>query len=287
MRCRRTRDGVTLLEIVVALPMVALLMSACTLLLFATLRGLGAEVESVGARLDARRTTVMLTRTMASLRARDVHAVTDTMVEIAEHQGVGMLCDTGTSGRLVVVWPHAVQPGEGARPGDLLELWGLADSAGAMPRRIEREVRATQLTIPVAQQAAACGAVSGVWLLVTVDSIDHDLLPGGPVLVRRRQRYLQYRSGSAWWIGRRTFDGASWDGTQPVAGPVDSPRDHGMTMVPGWRQGTDSGDVDALILMDIAMRRALPGGATVRMGARVPIVGGSSPARATMGSWRE
>jgi hypothetical protein len=121
---------------------------------------------------------------------------------------------------------------------------------------------------------------------VSVDSVDGALIVGSPVLVRRRHRWLHYRSASSWWIGRRTFDGRQWDGTQPVVGPVNSARDGGMFVVAWRRDGVAPYQPDSTIILDVTIRRTIPDGGVSSTTSRMPLSGNESSAgRPTPDGW--
>jgi len=285
-RPSRVCAGVTLLEVLVALPIMAILMSASSLLLFATLRGLEGRMHAIRTHAEIRRGAVLTRRALAPLRARDLRAVSDSQLEIAEHLTIGILCASVSHTQLVVAWPSAPPGGDGIRSGDLLEFWPRGLDAGTLAPPVERAVRG--VASHTGRDALSATCVTGIVSrsIVTVDSIPGALVVGAPVLVRRRQRWLHYRSASAWWIGRRSFDGRQWDGTQPVVGPVNSPHDGGMFVMAWRRDGAAPDQPDSTIILDVTIRRTIPDGGVSSTTSRMPLSGNESSAeRPTPDGW--
>lgn len=270
-RARRHTAGTTTLEIVVALPIIALLLSATTLLLFSALRGLGAQLDTITARLETRRSVSVLADALTPLRGRDVRIVEDTLIEIDAHTRAGVLCASVPS-QILVAWTPGDDDLEAVRPGDAIELWASGAAPGDVPYPVVRSVRHHQDALSDPASVAACSRGTGRPLSwITVDSLVPNPLIGGPVLSLRRTRWVHYRNGTGWWIGRRRFDGITWDGTQPVAGPVDARQLGGMAIT-GWAQdGGTTSTIDSIQLLDVMVRRRAPAGRTAMAMVRMPL----------------
>lgn len=292
VRRRRPRcsAGVTLLEVLVALPIMAMLMSACALLLLTVMRGFEERMHAIRTQLEIRRGTVLAARALAPLRTRDLRTVSDSALEIAAHLAVGILCVPVSHTQVTVSWSSPPPSGEGIRVGDVIEVWPRGPDAGTLAPSVERTVLELRNHTGCDGVPASLPGGGGSQSLLTVDSIPGELIAGTPVLVRRRHRWVHYRSAGSWWIGRRTFDGRLWDGTQPVIGPVNSARDGGMQVV-AWRQDAmATAHPDSTMLLDVTIRGAIPVGADVRATHRIPVIGNdysvvrSAPIKATNAS---
>lgn len=81
---------------------------------------------------------------------------------------------------------------------------------------------------------------------------------GSPLLVQRLTRYVHYRSGAAWWLGRRTRSSSGWEVVQPVFGPLASPAHGGMRLAMRAHSGAAVASPESAAVLSIGLRTAAP-----------------------------
>ncbi len=234
------RRGGSLVELLIALPIAALLAVAAAATLIGAWR-LGRRSEaSQGGTRELRHAQAAFESELRPLRAGDLQLVSDTALEFDALVGAGVVCaaaagSLGSGDRVEMVsadpadargvsWASSVQIG------DDLSLWRAnADSAASII-----EHRTTVRDISWGSTCNASPWMAG-WAdrrtvrLTLADASPSALMIGAPVAIRRRTRLTLYRSGITWYLGRRTRTSGVWDVVQPVAGPFLSPTQGGMT----------------------------------------------------------
>jgi type II secretory pathway component PulJ len=234
------RRGGTLVELLIALPIAALLAAAAAATLLGAWR-LARRVESSqGSLRELRHAQAIFEAELRPLRARDIHALADSAVEFDALLGAGVVCASaaGIADRIEMAsadpadargmsWASVVQLG------DALAVWRMdRDSLSALieQRTTVRDIRWE--TGCAASPWMAAWADRRTVRLTMADASPSGVVVGAPVAIRRRTRLSLYRSGAAWFLGRRTQTGGVWDGIQPVAGPFLSPAQGGLRMQP-------------------------------------------------------
>jgi len=244
------RRGSGLLEVVVALPLIALIGTVVVQLLLTVHRQVVREDGSIGATRELRQGAYILASELRGLRARDVVAWSDTSIEFDATVGTGVVCAVNQGAStvdlidddeaeavavssdadvLAVVWNQPVQAG------DRVMLWATARvGSGVGPAD---SLRATYHTLRSTTGGSQCvGSPLLAPAAVTVrlslaDSLESPIQVGTPARVTRRTRYSLYRAGDGdWFLGRRTRSAAGWDVIQPVAGPLQSASGAGLRL---------------------------------------------------------
>lgn len=227
------RPGFTLIELLVALPMAALLAAcAINLLLVQTRLATAAEARSHTAR-ELRYARVMLENEIAPLSSSDIITATDTLIEFDAQLGLALLCELVNS-QTIIVAPAPAQVAAGnddawigtVRAGDDITTWTWPANLSKAPER----TTATITSNPNALGPGPCGAAiaTGRWKLSINAMPPQILLNQAPLRFQRRSAYTHYRSGSSWWLGRKSRSTSGWDVVQPVAGPLLSHAAGGM-----------------------------------------------------------
>lgn len=236
--CLRHRRGTTLIELLVAIPLAVLAAAAAAMILVRVARTARGQSVILANTSALRHTGLVLAADLAPLDGPDLVVLTDTLLEFKSHLGVLESC-AGHGARDVIV---AIPAGSddhwvsSIRAGDDVRHWSATGAPGAVPLAFTRPVAGAPQPVPV----APCGMGSDVvrqWRIPLADS----LIPpstGTPLLVQRAVQYMHYRSGPSWWLGRRSRDGAVWDGLQPVVGPLLSPGSNGVGIRARSAQGT-------------------------------------------------
>lgn len=224
-----------------ALPIAALLAVAAAATLLGTWR-LGRRTASThGSARELRHAQATFETELRPLRAADIHAVSDTAIEIDALVGVGAVCATvagppSTGHHIDVVSADPLDPlglswASGVRPSDGLTLWRVVPDSVAVLGELRTAVRDTRWGAACASTPWLAGWADRRTVRITVaDIILTPIVVGTPVAVRRRTRWSLYRSGSLWYLGRRARSGGAWEIIQPVAGPFLSAGQGGMLL---------------------------------------------------------
>jgi type II secretory pathway pseudopilin PulG len=226
---RHPRKGTSLVELLVALPLALLAATAAATILIRIARTARAQASILTNTSALRHAALVVTADLAPLDGRDLVSVTDTLLEFRSHLGVLEVC--GASSNAVVVAVPAWGTDDWVstlRGGDNIQSWRIDGAPGASPVAVTRPVSGP----PELMAASTCGMGQRTvrrWRLLLADSLPIPTI-GTPLLVKRTVRYEHYRSGSSWWLGRRSRDGMGWDGLQPVVGPLSSPAGGGVAV---------------------------------------------------------
>lgn len=222
-----------MVELLVALPIAILAAAAAAALIVRLARITRTQGAQLAAVRELRHAHAVLRDDLEPLEARDLVTVSDSLIEIRAHLGVLHLCEQLSASTIIVAVPMRTDDAWvfGVRRGDVARIFGASVEPAAAPIEHYRRVAEP----PQALGSGFCGASSTTiarrFRLAFTDT-QPPLAAGTPVLVQREVRYEHYRSGSSWWLGRRTRDGHSWEGIQPVAGPLLPPISRGMEVTP-------------------------------------------------------
>lgn len=246
------RRGHTLLEILVALPLMALLGIVLVQLLLSVHRQVLHHDGSLGAIRELRQGASILTAELRGVRSSDVLAWSDTTIEFHGTVGVGIACAAGRlagPGAMLYVaivgdQLDAAPAGVGSDPDPLAGVWNqppqpgdhaalfgrgapLADSVA-----IHRVGVGTMSVTHDCDLSPLLGSARAPVVRLTYADLNAGasaVMIGTPVLVTRRTRFSLYRASDGdWYLGRRTWGLGGWDVVQPVVGPLASARDQGL-----------------------------------------------------------
>ena len=234
------RVGSSLLEVQVALPLIALLgMVAVSILLHLYRIAITSDAQ-LSANRELRQGATVLASDLRPLRPLDLIAWSDTMIEVRGVVGIGIVCSiNGARNRLSIVDASgsvAAQHDNDVRDdlwrqppqiGDRAEFWRDADARDDPTRALEGRVTATgsAAACPFAAQADTRSTTA-----LTIDhAVSEQVTIGAPIRVTRPTRYSLYKAADGfWYLGRRSFTADAWDVIQPVVGPLLAPRDRGL-----------------------------------------------------------
>ncbi|MCA0377221.1 MAG: hypothetical protein LCH84_16385 [Gemmatimonadetes bacterium] len=259
------RAGATLVELLVALPLALLVAALAALLLLRAARE--------GRRDDARRVTrrelrhaaLALGADVAPLSGARLRQWSDSLIEFSAPLVSVVLCDVLDSTVFV-----AAAPGDGApvvlasaRDGDDLVAWrDTSASAALAPAAF---APGTITPVPVVLTVRAPGASAGVgrcplgggtaprWR-VPIHGAAPAALVGMPATLHRDTQWLHYRSGTAWWLGKRARDRGGWETVQPVAGPLLSAAAGGMRIQALDASAQPTAHADSVTLLQVTWR---------------------------------
>lgn len=208
----------------------------------------------VGAR-EMRHAIAVLTSELAPLRAEDLRVVSDSLLELRGQLGVAIVCASDSSS-VDVASPPAERDSpwlDGLRAGDPVRSWRAPMSV------LDEPTEAVAIVTAPARRlgGGACGTqrVRQRWRVATsLGQSPNVLLVGAPLVVQRDVQYLHYKSGGQWWLGRRARDGASWEVTQPVVGPLESPTKRGLQLRGLAASALETGVRDSMASLVIKLR---------------------------------
>lgn len=249
----RNSIGFTLVELLVALPLTTLVAAAAALLLVRQAQHMRTAESRTGGGRELRHARLALETDLAPLRPQDIASISDSLIEFRAQLGIVRLCGTDPGGALTVsanesdrAWLSTV------RAGDIATLWHWPVPSGSPPVAIT-----TAITGPAsAATLGRCGADSSQlrWTLPTNALAPGMRFVGAPAHIQRDTRYSHYRSGTHWWLGRRTRDASGWDGVQPVAGPLRNAVGRGMRVRAVDAQGNETLLLDSAAAIHVELR---------------------------------
>lgn len=242
------RRGATLVELLVALPVGAIVGAIAVSLLLdsnRTARRIGA---STGISREMRQAVAVLASEIRPLSVGDIVAWTDTSLDMRTLVGSGVVCATTGANTIDMLPLHgsdALRTAWFATPqsGDIVSV--AARDSGMVPQPVAWY--SGGLTSTGTSNTSSCltsahfvnGTSTGNPVRLSVAGLSHTPATGSLVRIGRRARYSLYKaSDNLWYLGRKSFNGASWTTIQPVAGPFDKPSSRGLYVVVRDSNGT-------------------------------------------------
>ena len=254
-----TRNGSTLVELIVALPLAAMIGVVAVALLLNThklARRLDSTTEIAR---ELRQAGAVLVSEIRPLSADDVIAWTDTSLDVHGLAGSGIVCATPAANLIDLLplngddvlrtsWFAAPQSGDA--------VYSVSPDSTMVPR--DGQWRASSLAAYATPGSSQCVArplmtlgsssTGNVIRLTLAAGLAIRPALGSPVRITRRTRYSLYKASDAqWYLGRKTYNGMAWTTIQPVAGPLDKPmlrglliqvRDSASNVLPSGSLGT-------------------------------------------------
>ena len=229
MRSRAPRRGATLVELLVSLPLAMLAAVAAAVLLARQANTSRIQSSALATTRELRHAAQALAADIEPLSGRHLTVVSDTLLQFREQLGVLALCDVPDAYAVIVATPYGSGDSwVGAlRPGDVLRVW-----VPAPPTRPPVERVRTLSSAPRTSGTGVCATNASPtrrWRLTFADSVPR-VAAGTPISAHRDARYRLYRSGTAWWLGRQSREASGWETIQPVAGPLRTPSNGGMSI---------------------------------------------------------
>lgn len=227
-------SGFTLVELLVAVTLLALVLGAVVGLAVAQQRTYAALAARWAARAQLRDASLVLAHDLRPLVAAadgdpgDLRQAADTLLDLLATTGGSVAC--AVPGPATIELPPA-EAADGAltwwvaapRAGDLaLVLDAGADPAGSDDRWLEYPVAAIGTSVAACAGSPLAGAGPGGHRLTVAGGapLPPTVGRGAPIVFARRRRWSPYRgSDGLWYLGIREWDGGAWSETQPVAGP--------------------------------------------------------------------
>lgn len=235
----RPRRASTLVELLVAIPLMALLTALAVALLLSTQRAAQRADLTLAASHELRHAGAILAAELRPISARDLVAWSDTSIEFESTVGTGIACaGRGPRDRIELLpttnadgartsWTSPAQVGDG------VSLFLAPTDSIFAPLPHQSTLRATSSTrtctrSPLIDSSALPSAQTVT--LTLIGTLPANISAGTPVRITRRIKYALYRSGPDWFLGRRERSTSGWDVIQPVAGPLLSARALGVVI---------------------------------------------------------
>lgn len=232
------RRASTLLELLVALPIFAIIGAIGALVLLETHRLARNSDNAITGTRELRHATAVLAGDLRPLAATDIRAWSDTAIEFDATVGVGIVCEARTPRNELHLLPtsnaDAARSSWNVAPqsGDAVIAWRSATGISADPiamRSTLGNISTTRNCNASPQLLGSATPSARTQRLTLRDTLPQSVMLGTPVRVARRTRLALYQaSDGGWYLGRTSWSGTGWDVVQPVAGPLQSPRNHGL-----------------------------------------------------------
>jgi prepilin-type N-terminal cleavage/methylation domain-containing protein len=232
-RAPSPRAGFTLVELLVALALLAVVLGAVVSLAVAQQRTYAALAARRAARTQLGDAALVLAHDLRPLvppsggDPGDVRELSDTLLDVVATTGGSVACAVSAPAEIEL--PPA-EPADAAltwwvaapREGDVaLVLDPGPDPGEGDDRWLALGVAAAGASVAACAGSPLAGETLGGWRLTLAgDPLPPTVARGAPVLLARRRRWSHYRgSDGLWYLGLREWDGGGWGETQPVAGP--------------------------------------------------------------------
>lgn len=236
------RRGMSLIELLVALPLIALLGFVAIRLLLTVQRDAVALDNALSASRELRHSAGILLADLRTVRSEEVIAWTDSSLEFESTIGTGVVCAASVPITFVAIgqtsasavnfqatpYPADAQWNSVPQPGDRVQFWQAPAIA------FTEDIAATAVVRAITNGSDCDGSplrsTSRETTRLTLrDTLAGRAAVGAPVRVTRRTRYSLYRASDGdWFLGRRALTMSGWDVIQPVAGPLAAFRDRGL-----------------------------------------------------------
>ncbi len=255
----RPHNGGALLELLVAIPILALLATIAVALLLNAQRAAQRTDQTLAVSHELRHASAVLAAAFRSLTPHDLIAWSDTSIEFESTIATGIACNgRGARDRVELI---AASSADAARAHEGMPIQP-NDRVTAYTATLDSTLAPTRLigTVRTAFASSTCAGsplidsspdpAARTLTLRLVDTLPRALVAGSPVRITRVIRYALYRSGTAHFLGRRERNALGWDVTQPVAGPLLSASARGLQIVVRSATGVPllSGDTTAALL---------------------------------------
>ena len=233
----RTRRASTLVELLVAIPLMALLTALAVALLLTTQRAAQRADLTLAASHELRHASAILAAELRPTSARDLVAWSDTSIEFESTVGTGIACaGRGPRDRIELLpttnadgartsWISPAQ----VRDGVSLFLSPTDSSFAPLPHQSTLRATSSARTCTRSPLIDSSAVPSARTITLTlISTLPANIGAGTPVRITRRIKYALYQSGPDWFLGRRERSAVGWDVIQPVAGPLHSARALGV-----------------------------------------------------------
>ncbi len=233
------RNGSTLVELLAALPIMALLTALAIALLLSTQRAAQRTDRTLAVSHELRHAGAVLAAELRPLSAQDLVTWSDTSVEFESTVGTGIACaGRGPGDRIDLLASTAADPARTswispAQPGDGVTLYLAPPDSVLAPRPHQSSIRSTANTAACAHSPLVDSAANPLAPTITlrlIGTLADAIAAGTPVRITRRIQYALYQSGTDWFLGRRELGTGGWSIIQPVAGPLLSARALGVVI---------------------------------------------------------
>ncbi|MGI9076559.1 MAG: prepilin-type N-terminal cleavage/methylation domain-containing protein [Gemmatimonadaceae bacterium] len=233
---RFTRNGFTLIEIMVSLTLLGLVVGGLLTTVINQQRFYTSAADIIEMRDNLRQAGDLLPmelRGVAPAASGEITAMLDTAIEFRAPTGASVLCTVNGARTTITIPPVALAVRSGLTAWMSAPISGdslfILDPNGALPDTYRAHaITANPSTgscpqSPVGFTKSAAEAAAGVQLTIS-PALSATIPIGVPIRLVRRVRYSLYRSTAdeKWYLGYRDFVGSrtpQWTSIQPVSGP--------------------------------------------------------------------
>lgn len=242
---RRPRRGVSLIEVVIAMVIAAVVLTLVSSISVRQQRLLAEIADGVAVSGQLREISTIFPTDMRSVAvaAQDIREATDTSIELRATVASAVVCDT-TSNAIVLApgsagastyasFTTAVEVGDTAwvfTPHDSADEW----RASAIENVATVNAKGRQCAANGPRLSDSARALPRIVVALTSTPNVVGALIGSPIRVTRSIRYSLYRaSDGGWYVGERDWNPTTlrFNTIQPVSGPFLSATGGGMTLV--------------------------------------------------------
>lgn len=244
-----------MVELLCAVPLMGIATALTLLLLVQAAADRRRHAQGQAGAREMRHAIAVLASDLAPLRSTDLRIVSDSLLELRSQLGVAIICATD-SASVDVASPPAERDSpwlDALRAGDPVRAWQTPQYLLDDPVEVSGFVSAPTRRLG----AGVCGAqrVRQRWRVsTTLGQSPNVLLVGAPLVAQRDVQYLHYKSNGQWWLGRRARDGAIWEVTQPVVGPLESPTKRGLQLRGLAASALETGVRDSMASLLVTLR---------------------------------
>ncbi len=239
----RPPRGSALLELVLALPLSALLATAAVHIMLTQLRVTRQVQARVAGTRELEHAVMALAADIRASAATDLEAWTDTSLTLHTQMFVGVVCGAPAPHVVDVIGGSPSSPLRASlsavpRSGDRL-LLGVPDSALLGVSALVLDTMSVAASIATAGSEPSACATSAMsaraggtpWRITLTAPSAIWPRRGDVVAITRRTEWRAYRAGDQLtYLGRRDWNGSAWSTIQPVVGPLRSNAEGGFRL---------------------------------------------------------
>jgi prepilin-type N-terminal cleavage/methylation domain-containing protein len=219
------RRGFTLIELMIALVIAGVVMTAAYRILAGNQRFYRAQSQIVEVQQNIRTVAQVLPGDLRELAsaAGDIYAMSDTSIEIRAMRGFGVVCTTPVPATgLFIVRNSQLFTYRSIDP-SRSRLFVYSDGPLTSSASDDSWLEGSITTVTTVGALCADGT-AGTSLVVNITGGNTQLSGvtiGAPVRIYERVRYNFYNDGTGtWWMGTQSYASGSWSSVSPVAGPL-------------------------------------------------------------------
>jgi prepilin-type N-terminal cleavage/methylation domain-containing protein len=251
----KAKTGFTIMEIIVALALGAVIVTAVYKLLIGQSRLYMKQNELMDVRTTLRSAASLLAWELrqTSPSGGDLYEINTYWVTLRSVQGSGIVCAKHTTLPRFAVWGVRGEFNTAPQDSALLFAAGAKGTQDDMWSVIDLEARWDPGSggVPKCVWDDGMGGYVDPDLVVAVGGTTDGVIVGGSIRAFRRVEYSIYPEGDRWWLGRKVGNAADYE---RLIGPLRPPGDSGLAFVYYDRAGNPTADPAQVALVDIVLK---------------------------------